>query len=150
MVVRQQNCWNDPCDQRSVRSCRPASIRVIASLNFTTPLHGWRRYCGERRALAQAAHSQPHAGTPCAPPVPVSVRVRLMLQRLGEAEVALLVAFTQVKTVCVVALHVGGKLGHFGPWPGGLLLLPMPVIYCRRSDRAPAASPPVPEFRRSS
>ncbi len=38
-----------------------------------------------------------------------------MLQRLGEAEVALLVAFTQVKTVCVVALHVGGKLGHFGP-----------------------------------
>lgn len=79
----------------------------------------WRRYCGERRALAQAAHSQPHAGTPCAPPVPVSVRVRFMLQRLREAEVALLVAFAQIETVCVVALHVGRKLGHFGPGPAG-------------------------------
>lgn len=42
-----------------------------------------------------------------------------MLQRLGEAEVALLVAFTQVKTVRVVALHVGGKFGHFGPGLAG-------------------------------
>lgn len=83
-----------------------------------------RRQYDDRRALAQAAHSQPHAGTPCAPPVPVSVRVRLMLQRLGEAEVALLVAFTQVKTVCVVALHVGGKLGHFGPGLAGFFFCP--------------------------
>src|SRR5699024_3242793 len=119
-----KNCWNDPGDQRSARSCSPASIRVIASLNFTTPLHGWRRYCGERRALAQAAHSQPHAGTPCAPPVPVSVRVRLMLQRLGEAEVALLVAFAQIETVRVVALDVGGKLGHFGPGLAGFFFGP--------------------------
>ena len=34
-------------------------------------------------------------------------------QRLGEAEVALLVAFAQIETVRVVALDVGGKLGHF-------------------------------------
>ena len=61
---------------------------------------------------------------PCAPPVPVSVRVRLMLQRLGEAEVALLVAFTQVKTVCVVALHVGRKFGHFGPGLAGFFFCP--------------------------
>lgn len=54
-----------------------------------------------------------------------------MLQRLGEAEMALLVAFAQIETVRVVALHVGGKLGHFGPGPAGFFfahasnLLPM-------------------------
>lgn len=50
--------------------------------------------------------------------------VRLMLQRLGEAEVALLVAFAQIETVRVVALHVGRKFGHFGPGTAGFFFCP--------------------------
>lgn len=124
MIMRQQKLLERSGRPAIGEIVQPGVDQVIASLNFTTPLHGWRRYCGERRALAQAAHSQPHAGTPCAPPVPVSVRVRLMLQRLGEAEVALLVAFAQIETVRVVALHVGRKFGHFGPGLAGFFFCP--------------------------
>ncbi|MEN1743520.1 hypothetical protein AAIH54_34465, partial [Pseudomonas aeruginosa] len=51
-----------------------------------------------------------------------------MLQRFGQAEMALLVAFAQIETVRVVALHVGRKLGHFGPGLAGFFFCPRPQL----------------------
>ncbi len=63
----------------------------------------------------------------------------------GEAEVALLVAFAQIETVRVVRLTLVESSVISAPaWRASSL--PMPVIYCRHSDRAPAASPPFLNF----
>lgn len=51
-------------------------------------------------AQRQAGQSQPYAGTPCAPPVPVSVMIKLIKtsQRFGKTEVALRITFAQIET----------------------------------------------------
>ncbi len=133
--MRQQKLLERSGRPAMARSCSPASIRVIASLNFTT-----RCTVGGDTAASAALWRRPRTAAPCRNALCVAGagerEGQAMLQRLGEAEVALLVAFTQVKR-CASWRFTLVESSVISAPAGGLLLLPTPVTYCQRSDRAP-------------